>query len=337
MSTVAEAQDQAVRRYTYNGEISGLAWTRDGSVAGVALSDGTLRLIGPEGEVAAVEHAGAILALAPDSSRDGLLTGGDDGRVMLVRPGAAPQVVGEAKRTWIGALATHPAGGRVAATGKTVRLVADQGFGAESAAHPSTVTALAINAKGKRLAAAHYGGLSLWWAGGLSGTPLGLKWKGSHIAATWSPDGTYVVSATQENELHGWRLPEGKDFRMSGYAGSTRSLSWTADGRFLACSGASILTLWDFSGKGPQGRPPRELEAGDHGLIVEVACHPLLPLATVAFEDGTIAAGRTDQQRLSMVNRLDGRPVALAWRPDGGAMAAVSEAGEVLILDLAAG
>src|SRR3546814_9095659 len=79
--------------------------------------------------------------------------------------------------------------------------------------HPSTVTGLAFNPKGRRLVASHYGGVSLWWAKAEAQQPKRFSWKGSHVAVTWSGDGRFVITATQESELHGWRLADGADMR----------------------------------------------------------------------------------------------------------------------------
>src|SRR3546814_16060764 len=68
--------------------------------------------------------------------------------------------------------------------------------------------------KGRRLVASHYGGVSLWWAKAEAQQPKRFSWKGSHVAVTWSGDGRFVITATQESELHGWRLAEGADMRM---------------------------------------------------------------------------------------------------------------------------
>ena len=68
--------------------------------------------------------------------------------------------------------------------------------------------------------------------------PEMLEWKGSHLDVTFSPDGRFLVTAMQEPTLHGWRLADGKHMRMSGYAAKVQSMSWSADGKWLATSGA---------------------------------------------------------------------------------------------------
>lgn len=90
--------------------------------------------------------------------------------------------------------------------------------------HPSTVTGLAFNPKGKRLAVSHYGGVTLRWTGKLDQGAAHLQWRGSHIGVTWSPDGTTVLTAMQERELHGLRLTDRHDMSMPGYAAKVRSI-----------------------------------------------------------------------------------------------------------------
>src|ERR1700692_38115 len=114
------------------------------------------------------------------------------------------------------------------------------------------------------------GGVTLWWAG-TEAAPVMLEWKGAHIAVTFSPDGRNVVTAMQENALHGWRLDDGKDMRMSGYPAKPRSLAGSARGRSLAPSGANAAILWAFQSKdGPMGKPPLELGARQE-LVTRVA------------------------------------------------------------------
>ena len=116
----------------------------------------------------------------------------------------------------------------------------------------STVGGLAFAPKGLRLAIAHYNGASLWFPNAKA-EPDTLEWKGSHLGARFSPDGRFLVTSMQEPMLHGWRLDDRKDMRMSGYASRVRSLDWTADGKWLATSGSTQMVLWRFGVRTPHG------------------------------------------------------------------------------------
>jgi WD40 repeat protein len=162
-----------------------------------------------------------------------------------------------------------------------------------------------------------------------------LTWKGSHHAITFSPDNRFLVSAMQEPTLHGWRLADRHDMRMSGYAARVRSLGWTADGKWLATSGADRLVLWPFQGKdGPMGKQPRML-APAKARVTAVACHPKQPVAAVGYADGLVVLVRLEDGAALLVRRPDASPVsALGWHPAGQRLGFGTEAGEAGILAL---
>src|SRR5262249_44737559 len=122
---------------------------------------------------------------------------------------------------------------------------------------PSSVGGLAFAPRGFRLAVAHYNGVTLWFPNA-SAAPERLEWKGSHLDVPFSPDGKFLVTAMQEPALHGWRLADRKEVRMSGYTAKVRSLAWTSGGKWLATAGSEQLILWPFQGKdGPLGKAPK--------------------------------------------------------------------------------
>ena len=152
---------------------------------------------------------------------------------------------------------------------------------------PSTPGGLAFLPKGLRLAIAHYNGVTLWFPNAQT-EPERLAWKGSHLGVTVSPDGRFVVTTMQEPMLHGWRLADAKDMRMSGYSARVRSLAWTPGGKWLATSGSNQLVLWPFQAKdGPMGKQPR-IVAPTEVQIEAVACHPKQDVVAVGCMDGLV-------------------------------------------------
>ena len=137
----------------------------------------------------------------------------------------------------------------------------------------------------------------------------------------------------QEPTLHGWRLADAKHMRMSGYSARVRSLSWTADGKYLATSGSEQLILWPFDGKdGPMGKQPRLL-AQSKARVSVVACHPRQPVAAVGYADGMVVLVRLDDGALIAVKAEGASPVtALGWAADGQRLAFGTEAGEAGVL-----
>ena len=107
-----------------------------------------------------------------------------------------------------------------------------------------------------------------------------------------------MVTAMQENALHGWRLPDGQHMRMSGYPAKTDSLSFTRNGKWLATSGADAMVLWPFFGGGPMGKAPLELAGGDGMICTQVACHPKDELVAGGFADGLVVVADINSSRI---------------------------------------
>jgi hypothetical protein len=281
-------------------------------------------------------HGGAILAAAADGER--VVTGGDDGRVMATdAAGASSEVATDPKRRWIDHVAIGPARAVAWSAGRqafvrSAKMLERTGQMFEA---PSTVGALAFAPKGCRLAIAHYNGATLWFPNAAGAAPETLAWKGSHLAATFSPDGRFLITAMQEPTLHGWRLADRKDMRMQGYAARVRSLDWTADGKWLASGGATQLILWPFQSKsGPMGKTPQTL-APSEAQVEMVACHPTEDVIAVGYADGLILIVRYPDGAEILARKPSATPVtALAWSADGRLLAFGTEDGDAGIVDL---
>jgi WD40 repeat protein len=319
--------------------VVGIAFGREGRCCGFALGDGTLRLADPASHAAdwaeVALHRGAILAACADA-KEGVLTGGDDGRLMRCGPEGAAAEIASFGSKWVEHVAAHESGLRAAGVGRAVHLFDAGGVALKSLAHPSSVGGLAFDTKGKRIAASHYNGASLWFVAAKEDKPRILEWKGSHGAIAIHPDGGHVVTAMQESALHGWRLSDGQHMRMSGYPAKTRSLAFTARGRWLATSGAEAIVLWPFFGGGPMGKAPTELAGGDGVLCSAVACHPQHEVVAAGFQDGLVLMVEIASGKVVPVAPPSGSAVsALAWNATGTHLAFGTEAGFAGLLDLA--
>ena len=327
---------------TFDAFVVGARFDRASGQLGFALGDGTLRLVDPVALDAPWRetpvHGGAILAFSADPVA-GFVTGGDDGRLCRTALDGTVRTLAEAGRKWVEQVATHPGekGGLIAgAVGKTVLLFDATGAKLKELAHPSSVTGIAFDAKGKRIACSHYNGASLWFVAARSDNPPRiLEWKGSHIGIALHPEGEAVVTAMQENALHGWSLPEGKHMRMSGYPGKTESLSFSRTGKWLATSGADAMVLWPFFGGGPMGKAPMELAGGDGVLCTRVACHPREEIVAGGFADGLVVLADVNSSRILPIAPPGHGPVsALAWNATGSHLAIGTEQGFAAVVDL---
>ncbi|GGJ39055.1 WD40 repeat domain-containing protein [Neoroseomonas lacus] len=312
--------------------VIGVAFGREGRSCAFALGDGTVRLA--EGWQTVAAHDGACLSICADA-KDGVLTGGDDGRLMRIDPDGTASGVATYGSKWVDQVAAHESGLRAAAVGKAVHILDGKGAALKSLAHPSTVTGIAFDAKGKRIAASHYNGASLWFVGAKESSPRLLEWKGSHTGVTISPDGTHVVTTMQENTLHGWRLADGQHMRMAGYPSKTKSMAFTAKGRWLATAGADCVVLWPFFGGGPMGKAPTELAGGDGVICTTVACHPTQEVVAAGFDDGLVLIAEVGSGRVVPVAAPRGSAVsALAWNGVGSHLAFGTEGGFAGLIDL---
>ena len=319
-------------------------FSRDGKAVAFAMGDGTVHLApvsDPSDAWRAVRaHDGAILSFAIDPGGTGFISGGDDGGLRrILIDGEAQELAGFGMK-WVEQVAVHAldkGNGLIAAgVGKAVHLFDETGKKLKEWTHPSSVTGLSFDAKGKRVGAAHYNGATLWFVAAKTDNPRRLEWKGSHIALAIHPEGEAVVTAMQENSLHGWRLPDGQHMRMSGYPSKTTSLSFSKGGRWLASSGADCMVLWPFFGGGPMGKAPIELAGGDGINCTQVAANPRDDIVAGGFEDGLVVVADISSSRiLPVVPPGNGPVTALAWNADGTKLAVGTEKGFAGIVDFA--
>ena len=320
--------------------VVGARFAHDGRTLAFALGDGTVRLVAMadlDTWHTAEAHDGGILAVAADTQPSSFVTGGDDGKLMRVGADGTMSDIAQFGMKWVEQVATHASGVIAASVGKVVHLFDGAGKKMKQLVHPSSVTGLAFDSKGKRIGASHYNGVTLWFVAAKVDSPRKLEWKGSHTGIAIHPKDEAIVSAMQENALHGWALPDGKHMRMSGYPAKTQSLSFSKGGKWLASSGADAMVLWPFHGGGPMGKAPTELAGGDGIICNQVACHPVNDIVAGGFADGLVVVADIASSRIIPVIPPDHGPIAaLAWSPDGTRLAVGTETGYAAIVDFAA-
>ena len=310
---------------SFDAQVTGIVFDKAGAI--FALGDGSVRFEGGEFSAA---HDGAILCAAIHPSGDGVVTGGDDGRLVWHRRDEAG-VLATARGQWIDAVDASAESGLIAfSAGKTLSVIdaKDAGFRRDFQ-HERTVSGVAFDPKGRRIAASTYGGAALRFARIAEQKPTFLKWAGSHTAVTFSPDGAFVVTAMQDAQLHGWRLKDQKNMRMGGYPSKVRAMSFLSNGQLLATSGAQGAVLWPFIGSnGPMGREATEIGYDEGSQIALVASQPKHGLLAAGLSDGRVWLADPAGQGLNFLKAERGAPItALAMSADAARVAWADEDG----------
>lgn len=324
--------------------IAALAVNRRGDRVAVALGDGSLRLLPANIEAETPKeiklHDGVALSLQPDADDHAFLSGGDDGKIFIVDPQLdTPTLLAEHRGQWIDHVAAAAEGGfRSYSAGKTVHLLDAEGKEKFAGVAPSSIGGLAFSPNGKRLAASHYNGASLWWTNAREQEPVKLAWKGSHLGLIWHPDGKIIVTALQENALHGWRLSDNNEMQMQGYAGKINAMDFTVKGRYLATGGAGQVICWPFFGGGPWGKTPLTFGGSDGRLVARVAAHPKDELVAAGYDDGMIILAPLDGRMEMLIHppvaKKGSGVVGLAWNGAGDCLFAALENGYLMLFTI---
>jgi WD40 repeat protein len=319
--------------FSFDAYVTSALFDRAGRAV-FALGDGSVRF---EGGEAVEAHDGAVLSACLPPAGEGLLTGGDDGRVVLATPSGV-QEIAKAPGRWIEAVAASPDSKLIAfSAGRElhVRDPADAAF-ARVFAHEKSVADIAFDPKGRRLAAATYGGVWLWYARIADQKPVVLKWAGSHVTVCWSPDGKFLVSAMQENQLHGWRVADEKNMRMGGYPSKVKSLAFLSKGALMATSGANGAVCWPFAGAtGPMGKQAAEIGYEESALVSRIATAPDKTWLAAGLDDGRVWAADVTGEKLVHLKAEKGAAItALAMSPDAKRVAWGDEDGNAGVSEI---
>lgn len=339
--------------WSMGAPVVGVSW--DGELAGFGLGDGTLAMaraswsgapkIGPR-EGGGTElvpgtapappvsrqgvHKGACLSIARDPE-GGFLTGGDDGALQRTTPDGDVVALATYPERWVDLVASSAVGWRACSVGRQVHL---SGPDNQSLTLPATANAMAFDATGRRLAVAHYHGVTIWQA---DTPPLLLEMLGCPRSVAWSPDGLYLICGMQENALHGWRMSDAGAIDMGGYSGQPRSLAFSADGSLLASSGSARVVCWRFD---PPAAGSQPLECGlpnSRLPVSQVACHPTYPLIAAGYHNGAVLLCQPGREDVLFAKGSSGGSVsALAWSADGSSLAIGTQGGEIGVVNLPA-
>jgi WD40 repeat protein len=273
-----------------------------GDAVAASFGDGTIRFFRPD-LVPTITNAHLGVVLCMETDHDHLLTGGADGRFLRISLNGDVEELANFGTKWVDCVAAKH-GLRTCSSGRTAFVWSVGQTKATELEHSSTVGGLAFDAKGKRLAVAHYGGVTIWEQKNHQWESSKLIWQGSHGAVTFSPDGKYIVTAMQENSLHTWRVHDKIDLAMEGYPAKIKNFAWVGDAPHLVTSGSNEAICWPFDGKeGPMNRPPTCV--AQHGKNIATCVQALSSERAVfaGFQDGTVLLAELDESKDTVVLR----------------------------------
>ena len=318
--------------FSFDAQVTAALFDKTGAI--FALGDGSVRF---ENGVRSEVHDGAVLCAVVHPSGEGVVTAGDHGKGVWSSEGESV-VLATAKGQWRVAIDASAESGLIAfSAGRTLSVIdsKDVAFRRDFQ-HERTVSGVAFDPKGRRIATSTYGGAWLWYARIEQQQPVKMAWAGSHLAVGFSPDGAFVVTAMQDNQMHGWRLKDQKNMRMGGYPSKIKSFAFLAKGQLLATAGAQGVVLWPFIGaNGPMGREATEIGFDETTLIAQVAAAPAHGRLAAGLEDGRVWWADPAGQGLDFIKKDKGAPiVALAMSSGAARVAWADEDGQAGVVSL---
>jgi WD40 repeat protein len=219
----------------------------------------------------------------------------------------------------------------LAASGRVLHALRADGSSARTfKPAPRTLCALGAHPRGGAVAAAHFGGVTLWDTDDFLVQKEFPYANGIH-ALVWSPDGRWLVSGNQDPSVHLWLPAEDQELHMSGYEGKVKFLSFDHTSRWLATSGGRDACVWDCAGAGPEGREPTMLP--HEAPVCAVRFQNAHGLLATGAADGTVQLWSPERrQPLRATVRMPSPATRLVWSPDDRLLAIGTERGAVYVL-----
>lgn len=317
------------------------AFSPDGGTALVAGGEGGLFRIQLRGEAQPErigEHGTGVLAVAWQPAGALFASTGQDGEVRLWDSRTLASRVIHSAGEWSEHLA-FSGNGKLLAVANASRLHVFDSTGAEQAMiadHAGNIAALAWRPKLAEVAAACNGGVRLHRIG----TPVvsrAYDWKGACLTASWRPDGSVLASGMQDGTVHFWNIPASSQSQMKGYGAKVAHTGWSANGKYLATAADRSIVVWEFTGRGPEGSEPIQLN-GHTDRITQMVCAPKGPYLASAGRDCRLLLWRPGFSDEPLDADLLGDEIALLrFTADGATLLAADRDGAVSVFAVGPG
>ena len=317
--------------------VTSIDFSFDGRFVGAASVSGEASVHGLDGNgIVFAAHTGDTTRIRFSPTAHELATGGIDGAVRIWNHSGV-LIAEEVRKGWCNDIAWRPTGGEVAGVvGRSVVRVLSNGLnGVKHEDLKTTAECVTWSSDGRRLFVGAYGGVFMFQ--GDSRAIKTFPWKGAPLVVRISADDKWIATGNQDSSLHCWKVSNGSDLQMTGFETKVQHIAWNESSRYLANASFDVISLWDFSGKGPKGSRPIEL-TGHTGRIVGIGYLKTAPEILVsAATDGAVCLWRPTAKGRSLIARNDTHLAlsALAISPQSSTVAVGTEDGEVFLLDVA--
>jgi WD40 repeat protein len=335
--------------FIWNGKLedfnTSLAWSPDGKRLAVGSVSGQVAIYdAAEGKAIhlfAQAHADGCDAIAWRPDGNALATAGRDGTWKLWNAEDGKLLVEhEAGAMWAEHLAwsPKPIGDRghllALGAGTTLSLWTEKGEASGEAIKmpKKNVTDLAWIMGGTSLAVATSTEIMVRDHAIENDTPRVFRSRDPILNMAFSPSGKWLMTGNQDCSVHVWNTDGDTEMHMRGFAAKVRQLAWHRSSRWLATGGGLTISVWDCSGRGPEGRTPLLLE-WHADQISALQYQPEGDWLASGARDGSIAIW-SPTQRQNQISRakISSGVTRVAWSPDGKLLAATGEGGEVQVI-----
>ncbi|MDY7231368.1 AAA-like domain-containing protein [Hyalangium rubrum] len=294
--------------------------------------------------LAQLEHEDTVRALAfsPDGSR--LATASNDHAARLWDTSSGKLLARLLHQGPVVALSFNPQGSRLATASDdlTARLWAvSSGSPLAILRHDGPLHAVAFSLDGSRLATASNDRSARLWDASFAtprgtGPPLEAKYLAllPHdvivYGVAFSPDGTRLATASQDNVVRLWAIASQKLVGVLKHDAPVATVAFSPDGTRLATAGfVTTSRLWDISFSDPPGAEPLAPEPladlRHKGRVFAVAFSPDSSLLATGSSDTTARLWDASSGKALAILSHQGAVNAVAFGPDGSRLATGSD------------
>ncbi|WP_017292626.1 WD40 repeat domain-containing protein [Geminocystis herdmanii] len=319
--------------------ITALSWSKDGTLA-VSSAGGEVMIFTdkPQLILTANEHKNSIDCLDFSADSQYLAVGGQDGQVRIWESSTL-QLIDTLNwgKQWLENLAWHPQQNHLAfSQGRYVQIwdITTQEIITTLPFENSSVLDLAWNPNGQLLAVAGNGGVKIWEANNWDDDAFYIETDAAALKIAWSKDGEYLAISSLDNIIFVWGGGNLVPWRLSGFRGKIRNLTWsqksTGIAPILAISTMENIIIWEKAENEKQGWNGSILK-GNYGKIQDLQFHPDNFLLVSGCNQGNLLLWENRKNLRQNLKEIAGGFSCLKWNISGQKLATGSNRGEIVI------